>query len=38
MVQTNTGPVTIRAAGAQIALIPIAVDIGLIAFILLAKL
>jgi hypothetical protein len=38
MVDTRTGPVSVRAAAAQIALIPGAVVIGLLGFILFAKL
>jgi hypothetical protein len=37
VVQTLTGPLSVRAAAMQIALIPIAVVIGLSGFILLAK-
>ena len=36
IVQTHTGPLSVRSAGAQIALIPVAAVIGLAAFILLA--
>ncbi len=37
VVHTHTGPVSVRAAAAQIAMIPIAVVIGLLGFILFAK-
>lgn len=37
VVQTRTGPVSVRAAAVQIAMIPIAVCIGLLGFILFAK-
>lgn len=37
IVQTHTGPVSVRAAAAQIAMIPIAVFIGFLGFILFAK-
>jgi hypothetical protein len=37
VIQTHTGPLSVAAAGAQIALIPIAVVIGLLGFILFAK-
>ena len=36
VVHTHTGPLSVRSAGAQIALIPVAAVIGLTAFILLA--
>lgn len=36
VIHTHTGPLRVRAAGAQIAMIPIAAVIGLTAFILLA--
>ena len=36
IVQTHTGPLSVRSAGAQIALIPVAAVIGLTAFIVLA--
>jgi hypothetical protein len=36
-IDTHTGPVSVRAAGVQIALIPIAVVVGLLGFILFAK-
>ena len=35
-IDTHTGPVSARAAGAQIALIPVAVVIGLLGFVVLA--
>jgi hypothetical protein len=37
VVHTHTGPVSVRAAATQIALIPIAVVIGLLGFIIFAK-
>ena len=37
VVQTRTGPVSVRAAAVQIALIPAAVCIGLLGFVLFAK-
>ena len=37
VVQTHTGPVSVRAAAVQIALIPIAVSIGFMGFIIFAK-
>lgn len=37
VIQTRTGPVTVAAAGVQIALIPVAVVIGLLGFIFFAK-
>jgi hypothetical protein len=36
IIHTHTGPLSVRAAGAQIAMIPIAAVIGLTAFIMLA--
>lgn len=37
VIHTHTGPVSVRAAGVQIALIPIAIVVGILGFILFAK-